>query len=491
MAQPDYFSMLDQAPDLKSSLIDIGQQALASGAVKPADARDMMSKMGAKKSDIPKDEDIQKVLTAGLPPSKGFDYTFGGASKPTPVGSSTAQAPAPESSQDPSPLDMSFGSNVQPPIAPLAMSPLQPQIKAGMVPNPGGAAPGKKGSNIQSSLKNTQTEGDKNIQNTYLQGQQLNDITGGLRNLPEMQAQVKSANDLQDQYNKLKNSPANGDDAWVKPFLGLVDAQTGTHMQQNYQPGGISPEERQKLLLQYGDNIDKRRGDIAKSLIEGISKLKSGTDQTTQNNTLAQILAMNQNNSANNLGGLSQARTDALRLRVGQNFDQDKMLTAANNTMNSLHRAESILNGETPVTQKNFALAQQDFINAVANGGAATEGKVNREMVDTLAGKLNDLASYTGNIEDLRKAQPDIFNQLKGMITQVKSDYSRAAQQRADEILLNSRQMSDEGAKKTAEDKYDAITKRYAGYNTPQASNAPLTREQKIAALKAAQAGGQ
>ena len=68
-------------------------------------------------------------------------------------------------------------------------------------------------------------------------------------------------------------------------------------------------------------------------------------------------------------------RRNQLIANSGKDFDQDKTLTQLANTNNSLDRATSIMNGKAPITGKNFALLQQDMINAMAPGGAANRGK--------------------------------------------------------------------------------------------------------------------
>jgi len=119
---------------------------------------------------------------------------------------------------------------------------------------------------------------------------------------------------------------------------------------------------------------------------------------------------------------------------AGQAYEKDPILHQLKNTTNSLNRALSIANGDTPVTAQNFNMLQQDLINAVAPGGVATEHKVDRELVDTLASKLNEVKSKFGDIQDLRTAQPQVFKQLKDLMNQVKQDYSQAMSDQAKNI---------------------------------------------------------
>lgn len=145
--------------------------------------------------------------------------------------------------------------------------------------------------------------------------------------------------------------------------------------------------------------------------------------------------------TSDRVGQSNDIKRDNLNERKNQNavhaglaFENDPIMKQTKQTTNSLNRALSIANGNTPVTSQNFNMLQQDLINAVAPGGAATEGKVNRELVDTLAGKLNELNTKFGNIQDLRKEQPQVFGQLVSLIKQVKSDYGQAQQERAQDL---------------------------------------------------------
>jgi hypothetical protein len=90
--------------------------------------------------------------------------------------------------------------------------------------------------------------------------------------------------------------------------------------------------------------------------------------------------------------------------------------------LNSLGKSESILNGTEPVTVTDLANAQQDYINSIAAGGAATEGKTNREMVSDFPMLLNKFEQKFGTQADIRKSDPALVDHLKAMIQKVKGD---------------------------------------------------------------------
>lgn len=124
-------------------------------------------------------------------------------------------------------------------------------------------------------------------------------------------------------------------------------------------------------------------------------------------------------------------------INAGKALEDDSMVKAMKGTRQNIARARSIMNGKTPVTAQTFAMLQQDAINAAAPGGAATEGKISREMLDTFAAKLNDIQARFGNVKDLRTEQPQVFAQLKGMLDQMDGEYQKGIAQRVQDLAGN------------------------------------------------------
>lgn len=465
---PDFLSMINQSPALKDQLVSVGQDALASGKVKPEQAKAMLKSMGGKP---PSDDYITKLLS-----SQDGKYDFGPAPDKKMAMLSPMADPQPDSvamqspqASEDSPVSMQ-GPMTPPKAAPQVPTPqgpgglptLQPKLDISQMPNPGGVAPGKKGSIINSSEKMNQANSMKSNRTTTKTADEFNADADKIRNMPEIKDQQNSLDMLQGRVNDIGAMGTDSSQAWLRPLLQLTDAQTGSDLAKGYQPGGMSPQERQQLLLKYQDEIQKRKADMAKAIVEGTTKLKNGNDQTAQNQSLLQAFGLNQNNSAGAGGALSEVRRNAQIAKAGHDFDLDSILKQFTNTTNSLDRATSMMNGNTPITGKNFALLQQDMINAMAPGGAATEGKVNREMVETLAAELNDVQAKFGNVEDLRKEQPQVFAQLQSLINQVKHDYNKAGRQRADELAANYKYIDDDKVQQTVNNKKDILYKKFA-----------------------------
>ncbi len=111
--------------------------------------------------------------------------------------------------------------------------------------------------------------------------------------------------------------------------------------------------------------------------------------------------------------------------------DIEKAVAPLKKTQQNLARAQGMLDGSVPLSAQNFNLLQQDLIQATAPGGVATEGKMNREMIETYAQKINELKTRFGNITDIRQAQPQVVNQMRSLIGEIKGEYDRAMEQQA------------------------------------------------------------
>lgn len=120
-------------------------------------------------------------------------------------------------------------------------------------------------------------------------------------------------------------------------------------------------------------------------------------------------------------------------LRVNRQQTQDPVMVQLTKTSNSLNRGVDLLNGKQPVTATTLRMAQQDLINSVA-GGAATEGKVNREMIDDFNTTLNGLAQKFGAQKDLRESDPKTVEYIKQLMNQIKMDFDDAKSNRSKEL---------------------------------------------------------
>lgn len=119
---------------------------------------------------------------------------------------------------------------------------------------------------------------------------------------------------------------------------------------------------------------------------------------------------------------------------AGNSFENDPIIKLSKTNLNSLTRSQSILdNPNKPVTTNDLNLAYNDYINAVAAGGAATEGKIQRELPETWATQFNSLKGKAGEFDDLRQNETgaQLIGMLKQNIGTVRNDISQAVAQQA------------------------------------------------------------
>lgn len=188
--------------------------------------------------------------------------------------------------------------------------------------------------------------------------------------------------------------------------------------------GGLSKEQRQI----YKDKLDQYTGEQTRALKEKLGSAAAAAKVAAAgatNATREKRLDLATSKNAGDVGGA---------------YEKDPILKTSKTSVNSLIRSESILtNPEKPVTTTDLNLAYNDYINAVAAGGAATEGKIQREMPVTFETQLNLLKQKAGKNVDLRKspAGRELIDLLQKNITKVKEDLSGAIGDQAYNIHSN------------------------------------------------------
>ena len=182
-----------------------------------------------------------------------------------------------------------------------------------------------------------------------------------------------------------------------------------------------------------------------------------------------------------------EGRVDVMKQNAANGFanhvDNDSILKLSRNNLNSLDRSTSILNkpSDQPVTSKDLNLAYNDYINAVSAGGAATEGKIARELPETFEQKLNEIKQKFGDNSDLRSDPSGraLISLLSKNISTVKGDISNAVSDRANDYFnsgINSPNPYVQNMAKQKLQHYDVAGKYTAAYGgaapTPQAAPA-------------------
>lgn len=151
---------------------------------------------------------------------------------------------------------------------------------------------------------------------------------------------------------------------------------------------------------------------------------------------------------------------------AGKEFESDPIIKSAKISLNSLDRSQSILNNTSkPVTSKDLNLAYTDYINAVAAGGAASEGKIHRELPESFEAEWNNLKGKFGEYDDLRKtpAGAGLIDMLGKNISQVRYDLGNSVADQAQRIQQNFSQNTNQRLQKTVSGKVSD----YQKFRTP------------------------
>lgn len=364
--------------DLLGTLNETGQQALESGAISPADAKKHLVEgenwltnflKGPQKASGPLD------MTVGLEPASG-------------------------------PLVPRAPASAPPRAAPLSQLPVAPGF------TPGGRTAK---SESKGQVDNTQSR------NSY---EGASDVINQARNLPEVQDAARSTSQMEDVVNMMQAS-RDPNSYWVKPLLALSDSVTGSKLSGAYQ----DPAGKFDTILKYRDEINKRKQDMAKTLIDSISKMKTGQDQNKQ----MQMLMMGMGGAG---AQLSNSRLNTLTKTIGEAFDKDKILEPLQANLNSMGRAESLLRGDAPIDIAAYNQATTDYLKGLQGNQQLTEGMATRENPHNLELDINKLKSYFKPGQDMRK-DADGQIMIKNLLTKmsmIREDYAQAGHDRATKL---------------------------------------------------------
>jgi hypothetical protein len=178
----------------------------------------------------------------------------------------------------------------------------------------------------------------------------------------------------------------------------------------------------------------------------------------------------------NGQGGRVDEMRNQNAVAAGDHIEKDDIIKNSKKNLNSLMKSYSILtklNGT--LTAKDLNLAYNDYINATAPGGAATEGKVDRELPETWAQELNTLSQRIGDTKDLRKdpAGMKLIEELKANMFNVKRDMNSQIVNQFNSIADNYKSNTNPRVQDTINTKRAAYMKAYASGNLE--GNAPTS----------------
>lgn len=329
-----------------------------------------------------------------------------------------------------------------------------------------------KGTQTKNTNTTSQEDSSKTNRNTY---EGVGDIMSMARGLPEIQSQSQGISDMQAQLDKLRASKSTND-SWVKPLLALSDSVNGGHQADSFMP---AQEKKNANLEKFANELQQRRSDLSKTLLDSIAKMKTGSDQNALNNKSGTNIFLG---TGMNQGGLNSSRLLAMPLRAGNDFD--KQLAPATKAVESFNNGEDLLNNKNiPLTENNLNMIQQDISNGLSASGNATDSKLAMDMMHAVQGTIaNAKLKYTGTLkpeDDLRLAIPDIVDQIHKVLQNVRSSYSDRVNRQADQIAKTYESSYDDipNLRETVEAKKAAIAARFPkskSYSITGAEAAPL-----------------
>lgn len=340
------------------------------------------------------------------------------------------------------------GQDQNPDNAPMMPGPWGQSAPTLTAPAPSSDQPIIKRKPLMVQAQSGQPRGSKNQKNNFLDDEAIQDKVEALqKSMPQ-----SDNSDLEGQINNLKSESGG---SWITPLLALSDAQNGTHMAESLKGfGGMSPTDRNAMIMKYQDEIQKRNNDRNKTLMSGLSAVLKKPESTTT--------IQNGDMSLGGLGGLAPTRLEALRIGAGKQFDSDKVLTGLEQTQNAFERARNLLDSKMPLAKQDVDLIQADIINGMQRSGQATVSTQQREMLNTMYDAVNKAQVYGGSLGDLRKAEPQIFEHITDKLNQVQKDSADQYEKRAESLRKNYTTSPFPGIAEMGNAKADAAKERTA-----------------------------
>jgi len=337
-----------------SELVDIGNVALATGQVTPKQARKVQKELAKDPGDF---------LNTYLFGAQKNPYIFDGGKPEEP--------PSPEETV----------------VVPQA--PVPPMLAA--------AEPKMKEENAEGNVS-------KKTRTSHFDKQQFSELADIARSLPEIQSQSESLQGMKRELDMLANSKADDSDWWVKPLAGLADFRAGKGTLSSIMEDSSAATKRKEAILKYRDDIQKREQDMAKTILEGITKLKSGQDQEEVYKKLKEAtggLSDYQQERLNNQTDFrDRGEHEKVLGRLASNKGMKDRINQYQNLSNSLALVENAEN-LTPQQVDEFQQSVRSNLGIKGTGGVEERAKT---FIDTLGLSAARWSQFlTGDPADIAK----------------------------------------------------------------------------------------
>ncbi len=382
MAEKNSWSSLRlDDPDTRAMLAQIGAKKLSTGEIPVDHAKALAQNMGL----LPKDDENEDPQVAGPDPA--------------------------------SPLAMNPQAS-----SPVSMAGMYAQAKQV------GKAKGAKGElqhnvTAMTSNKNTSSTGTRrDVYKDYSEYQKENQMAGGINPdtgeanqddpITQQRQGVDRLQQLLAMSNEANRGRANLD---LSPVAALADSWNAHSANPtNLAASTTKPEDMNGKFMAYADEIQKRRADIQKSIMENRKSLKAGTDTTAQSavnqaqQTIINKMLAAQNNPTYDR---QQAQTDRMdqmtHNRVINSLKNDKTLRDRLVQYQNLSNSVAAVNSADHLSTQQFDELQQAVRANLGIKGSSGVGERERTQLNSLDLALTRLKQFGGGkIEDVPADNP-------------------------------------------------------------------------------------
>lgn len=134
------------------------------------------------------------------------------------------------------------------------------------------------GKTVTGEYEEDQRRNQVTTQTQWPTSDKVAEVLASIRGIPELQAQDAGSRHMAEMLQAEMAQPVQAD--ILRPLAALTDSVTGSNLSQAM-PKAESGSDRRLKLLALADKIQDNKRDMAKSTLEAVGKLKSGTDTLT------------------------------------------------------------------------------------------------------------------------------------------------------------------------------------------------------------------
>lgn len=294
---------------------------------------------------------------------------------------------------------------------------------AGLAQGKGLKGQSKAGNTQESDVKDAHTQ----ARTVYQTPDQYNEIRDMIANSPEVAAQQKDVDSMDNSLDMQKQLGSNLDTMNYSPLMALADAQTGSNLASSYK----APESGSQIIAGLNDFASKvaaRRADLAKELTQGERYAKAGQDIDNYIQNMK-----NTQTQAADIG--TQAPKTAAPPSTG-NFltwtgQVQKSLPPVQKMLNDTDQITKLLNSGLPAAQITARLG----LIGLAGFHRFNTNEINAQVDPSIGARFEQLMQTAGQGNLTEENKQELLNTVKIMHDQILPTYNNyVAAQKANGI---------------------------------------------------------